>query len=329
MPHSHPHARKQSILDGSLQSSSTPSLLSPSHSGSSPLPRYNASLDSIDESLAQSHKYPHDHPPPQPSTLSSYQYSNTHYASLNIPVSAPVFHHKQSSPLATPSPELTTFRTSHIRANSTAQTALGHGFPGRPHTATGGSFQHLHGTPILPNDGSELVLYAYVHLTGSMFLVPPQTLTNAWSDTIRRMRARRRVRGGGSMDIATMSPQVADMRAIRHSRRSSLASGLWGLLSPTSPASPTTPNGSSPFQPGHRPRSSTAGAFLSPSLAKGVGLGVEGVGYDNGEEWDPESPLSIFEVPNAMLGVDVQLEPGETKSCENYHFRVGRSLLID
>ncbi|KAI0321472.1 Rgp1-domain-containing protein, partial [Amylostereum chailletii] len=42
----------------------------------------------------------------------------------------------------------------------------------------------------------------------------------------------------------------------------------------------------------------------------GAGAGAEGP-VDDG---DPDAPLSVFEVPNAMLGVDVRLQPGETKS---------------
>lgn len=116
------------------------------------------------------------------------------------------------------------------------------------------------------------------------------------------------------MDIAVMSPQVADMRP-KHSRRSSLSSGIWGLLSPTSPTSPTE----DVTRPGLRARSLTAGAYQAPPLSKGVGLGVQGVGgLPKTAELDINAPLSMFEVPNAMLGVDIRLKPGETKTCKVY-----------
>ena len=54
---------------------------------------------------------------------------------------------------------------------------------------------------------------------------------------------------------------------------------------------------------------------------EGVGLGLGGVslglgGVQEGEDWDPEQPLPVFEVPPAMLAVDLSLGPGEERSCE-------------
>jgi hypothetical protein len=46
----------------------------------------------------------------------------------------------------------------------------------------------------------------------------------------------------------------------------------------------------------------------------GIGLGIGGA--QEGEEWDPEQPMPVFEAPPAMLAVDLNLEPGEERSCE-------------
>jgi len=52
-----------------------------------------------------------------------------------------------------------------------------------------------------------------------------------------------------------------------------------------------------------------------------MGLGIGGVGLSMGaiqerDDWDPDQPMSVFEVPPAMLAVDLSLEPGEERSCE-------------
>lgn len=117
------------------------------------------------------------------------------------------------------------------------------------------------------------------------------------------------------MDIAVMSPQVVDMRP-KHGRRASLSSGIWGLLSPTSTTFPTEEDAS---RNGPRARSLTAGSYSTPPPSKGLGLGVQGIsGPPKSGELGADGPLSMFEVPNAMLGVDIRLKPGETKTCEVY-----------
>jgi hypothetical protein len=178
------------------------------------------------------------------------------------------------------------------------------------------TYPHTNGRAPPSDDGGELVLYAYVHFTGMLALLPPPLHEQAWSETVRRMRIRRRLRGGGSMDITAMSPQATHTRQSRHARRGSVSAGIWGLLSPTSPTSPASP--ASPddgaFKPRHRMRASTSSPFFTPA-ARGIGLGVEGVG-DALDDQELDAPMSVFEVPNAMLCVDVRLKPGESKSCE-------------
>ena len=176
----------------------------------------------------------------------------------------------------------------------------------------------------LPKDTmTELVLYAYVHLTGSLFLLPPPSLART-SALAALQRHKRGPRGGGSMNIGVASPPYSR----GHERRSaSIAGSLWGLIS--SPASAV-------LSPGHRVRMpsyggspnlpatrslASAGAKLANHETEGVGLGLGGEGFgldavQEGEEWIPDQPMSVFEVPPAMLAVDLSLGPGEERSCE-------------
>jgi RAB6A-GEF complex partner protein 2 len=167
------------------------------------------------------------------------------------------------------------------------------------------------------------VLYAYVHLTGTLFLLPPPSLARAPALAVLQ-RHKRGPRGGGSMNIGIASPPTSR----GHERRStSIAGSLWGLLS--SPASAV-------LSPGHRARAPSQGGSPIPPASRsfasagtkmanhgkeGVGLGLGGIGLgiggaQEGEEWDPEQPMPVFEAPPAMLAVDLNLEPGEERSCE-------------
>ena len=175
----------------------------------------------------------------------------------------------------------------------------------------------------LPRDNTEQVLYAYVHLTGSLFLLPPSSLASTPA-LAALQRHKRGPRGGGSMDIGVASPPPSR----GHERRSaSIAGSLWGLIS--SPASAVLSpghrarvpsHGGSPVLPAARTLASS-GAKLANNGTEGVGLGLGGVGLglgavQEGEEWDPDQPMPIFEAPPAMLAVDLSLRPGEERSCE-------------
>jgi hypothetical protein len=212
-------------------------------------------------------------------------------------------HAAGSSKSASPDPHPPLSGTQHP-----TQATLGNGRPS--------SFKSL------PRDNTELVLYAYVHLTGSFFLLPPSSLARP-SALAALQRHKRGPRGGGSMDIGVASPPPPR----GHERRSaSIAGSLWGLLS--SPASAV-------MSPGHRARApSHGGTPLSPTMRSlasakvanhrrtdSLGLGIGGVGLGMGsiqeaDEWDPDQPMSVFEVPPAMLAVDLSLGPGEQRSCE-------------
>ncbi len=126
------------------------------------------------------------------------------------------------------------------------------------------------------------------------------------------------------MDIGVASPPPSR----GHERRSaSIAGSLWGLIS--SPASAVLSpghrarmpsHGSTPNLPATRSLAS-AGAKLANHDTEGVGLGLDGVGLglgevQEGEEWVPEQPMPIFEVPPALLAIDLSLGPGEERSCE-------------
>ncbi|KAI0271663.1 Rgp1-domain-containing protein [Gloeopeniophorella convolvens] len=236
-------------------------------------------------------------PIPQSASTSSFALSLDPIAeSMTSPIPpTPTF----PSPAPTPSPFVSpngvgpSKPTSHAYpprpgAQHPSQASLGNG---RPATSGSGSLKPL------PKDNSELVLYAYVHLTG------------------------------GSMDIGIASPSMGR----GHERRASIAGSLWGLLS-------------SPVQsPGHRARAPSQGSALgSPTTQSfagagarvasrgqgSVGLGLGGVGMgaiQEGDEWDPEQPVPVFEVPPAMLAVDLSLGPGEERSY-NYTVKLPANL---
>jgi hypothetical protein len=222
------------------------------------------------------------------------------------------------SPASTPAPFISLHTTGNPRLASRA-------YPTRPGTHRHPQALLGNGHPPslkpLPKDGTEMVLYAYVHLTGSLFLLPQPSVARIPA-LAALQRHKRGPRGGGSMDIGVASPP----HSRGHERRSSsIAGSLWGLIS--SPASVV-------LSPGHRARSpsygsspilpathSFAGAGVKVTNPEGVGLGLGGVslglgGVQEGEEWDPEQPLPVFEVPPAMLAVDLSLPPGEERSCE-------------
>ena len=220
------------------------------------------------------------------------------------------------SPASTPAPFISVHPTGNPRLASHTLSGTHH-----PQALLGNG--HPSSLKPLPRDSTELVLYAYVHLTGSLFLLPQPSLARVPA-LAALQRHKRGPRGGGSMDIGVASPP----HSRGHERRSSsIAGSLWGLIS--SPASAV-------LSPGHRARAPSygsspifpathnfadAGAKVTNYGTGGVGLGLGGVslglgGVQEGEGWDPEQSLPVFEVPPAMLAVDLNLGPGEERSCE-------------
>ncbi|KAI9460135.1 Rgp1-domain-containing protein [Lactarius psammicola] len=210
-------------------------------------------------------------PIPQSASSSSFALSLDPIAESISPIPpTPTF----PSPAPTPSP----FASPHAAGPSKSASPA---YPPRPGTQHPTQAFLGNGRPSslksLPKDNTELVLYAYVHLTGSFSLLPPSSLAKP-SALAALQRHKRGPRGGGSMDIGVASPPPPR----GHERRSaSIAGSLWGLLS-------------------------------SPASAGGVGLGMGAI--QEGDDWDPDQPMSVFEVPPAMLAVDLSLEPGEARS---------------
>jgi RAB6A-GEF complex partner protein 2 len=255
-------------------------------------------------------------PIPQSASASSFALSLDPIAEGMSPIPpTPTF----PSPAPTPSPFVSTHAAGVTPSASRASLRSG---PHHPPQALLGN-GHPSSLKSLPRDNNELVLYAYVHLTGTLFLLPPPSLARAPA-LAALQRHKRGPRGGGSMNIGIASPPTSR----GHERRStSIAGSLWGLLS--SPASAV-------LSPGHRARApsqstspttpttrsfASVGAKLTNQGKESVGLGLGGIGLSmggvqDGEEWDPEQPMPIFEAPPALLAVDLNLEPGEERSCE-------------
>ncbi|KII86306.1 hypothetical protein PLICRDRAFT_56036 [Plicaturopsis crispa FD-325 SS-3] len=250
IPSSHPHARKQSVLDGQLQLHDMSQSGPPSpHPSSASTSAFSLSLDPIAESAqttpkADTHAYPPRPPPRRPSQL-----------------------------------------------------GLGHGPP--PHL--------LHPPPrsaTFTPPNTELILYSYAQLAGSLSLVPlpGATATPDQMRTLHGVRAalvKRRVVGGGSMDIG--SSLQAPPRRRSHGRAASFSTGIMSLLSPSPSVSAQFPQSQS-WSPTHRPRIHSVAGFAAQA------------GGDAEDEVDPEAPLPTFETQPAMLAVDLSLGPGESRS---------------
>jgi hypothetical protein len=179
-----------------------------------------------------------------------------------------------------------------------------------------------------PQPNTELILYSYAQLTGSLSITPIPGITPSSEhanilNSLRSNLLKQSVIGGGSMDITSslhsnhQRIHITPRRS--HKRSTSFSSGLLSFITipslPSAPnlASASTPSLLSPSQswsPSHRSRSMSQSVPPSPSSPSGFTLGssVE-------EEIDPETPLPTFEVPQVMLAVDLSLGPGESRTC--------------
>ncbi|ETW87730.1 hypothetical protein HETIRDRAFT_457174 [Heterobasidion irregulare TC 32-1] len=352
LPLNHPHARKPSVLDAQLPL--PVDLDSQQQQQQPPIPKsasvssFSVSLDTITETNSPITPTPVLIPPtptvvspsPPPFSPLATAHKTTPFEPHSYPPRAPPAPRAPSllglghGPPPNPAPSRLPTTTKPANANLDPP-------PTAPAART--TFAPPH---------SELVLYAYVQLIGTATLAPPPLAARAPALMALRSRIVRRAPiGGGSMDI-TSSLQGADAsppggplaqsqsqsqslqhqqqhgRARRppHARSASLSASLFSFLSPAfaSPApapasaSPTLGGGgggSSGFRPGHRARTSTY-------ALGGVGVGAVGLGLGvpQTEEWDPETPVPVFEVPPAMLAVDLTLAPGESRS---YTYSVG------
>ncbi|OSD05766.1 Rgp1-domain-containing protein [Trametes coccinea BRFM310] len=316
LPPNHPHARKQSILDGQLQlhdlRSALPSALPPTPNPSTST--FSLSLDPIAEGGSTS-----PGPPATPSFPSPIPDSDIPNVRTHIPSSTNGVkklngtHLYPSAPLREP-------------PRRPSLLGLGHGPPPSPsgaylkppRTAFSSSF---------PVPNTELILYAYAQLLGSLTISPlPEANTSPeHARALNHLRARllkRKAVGGGSMDITSSlsasslgPPGGAPMRRGSHGRSSSLSAGLLSMLSPTAlVSSPSQPA----FVPGHRARTSSVFSLFSngqappTSRSAGVGLGLSASVPE--DEVDPEAPLPTLEVQPSMLAVDLSLGPGESRT---------------
>ncbi|TFK38749.1 Rgp1-domain-containing protein [Crucibulum laeve] len=278
----HPHARKQSVLDGQYSLD----VLSPTTSGpsvfyspSSSTSTFSLALDPIAEGTLSPYAS-------TPSILSpTIETPPTSTFGPSAPASNSVYAYPPPAPRS--------------EARRPLQIGLGHPPRGLtpPKTAFSSTFSQ-------PN--AELILYSYAQLMGTVTIsaIPGALATPEQTSTLNAVRAallKRSAIGGGSMDITSSLHQPPASAQPRprptHSRSSSFSSGIMSLLSPNSaPASAKWRSASSLTSP-------ASGKFLGSA-----GLPLPDV------EIDPETPLPTFEVQPAMLAVDLALLPGESRS---------------
>ncbi|EJF58478.1 Rgp1-domain-containing protein [Dichomitus squalens LYAD-421 SS1] len=312
LPPNHPHARKQSVLDGQLQLQDLrpPASMSPfAPSPNASMSTFSLSLDPIAEAGSTS--------PNQPAT----PYIPSPVPGSDLP------NVRTQIPSGPPAPAKT---TGHLYPpheprgppRRPSQLGLGHGPPPAvsstaylkpPRTAFSSTF---------PVANTELILYAYAQLLGTLTITPLPDAPSS-SDQARnlnRLRARllkRKAVGGGSMDISSSlsaQPSSPVSPSRRHGRSTSLSNGLLSILSSSS--SQPSPQ---PFVPGHRARTSSVfslfstGQALPPPSRSGLGLGLSTSASED-EEMDPDQPLPTLEVQPSMLAVDLSLAPGESRT---------------
>ena len=222
------------------------------------------------------------------------------------------------------------------------QTGLGHGRFPQPHTNP-----HSALSSTFPQRNTELILYSYAQLTGTVSLSPlpppspqPTIEQSRTLNSIRSSLLKRSVIGGGSMDITSSLYQrttlpVPGVGGTRrpHRRSSSFSTGLLSFMSTPSPtpslqnltstSSPSLLPPSQSWSPAHRPRTSSVSIFSSISSP-----GLIGGGVAEEEEVDPDVPLPTFEVPQVMLAVDLSLGPGESRTCKSYRYSTAITLIF-
>ncbi|CAL1696749.1 unnamed protein product [Somion occarium] len=334
VPLNHPHARKQSLLDGQLQLQDLrpPPTLSPFNPAPTPsasTSTFSLSLDPIAESNGSLF------PPKTPSFPSP------------IPETS-------AADFRTQLPKIPQVPSVTITGATPKKGEAGHSYPPRPPNHHGPPRRpaHLglgHGPP--PNASAqngpktsfsstfrpantELILYSYAQLVGTLSItpLPGSSPTPEQTRTLHAVRTnllKKQAIGGGSMDLTSaggLSPpgttRPSAVRRVSHGRSASLSTGILSLLSPSSSA-PAVSSSSQGWTPGHRARTPSmfAGFFSSSSSSSvdiigdgGTGLGL-GLSVDE-ELIDPDVPLPTFEVQPSMLAVDLSLGPGESRSYE-------------
>lgn len=299
LPTNHPHARKPSLSDGQFQIQAVPSV-PPLSTTSLSTPSFSLALDPITEGLAS---------PNSPATSDMLTPGGT-------------FPHLQSYPSGTntiPNGLL----DDPSRPNAQWRKPLQLGRLANARNQQTDSTQS--GNFALPN--TELILYSYAQLLGTVKLVP-QTNTHSTMEqsttfaALRRELQGTRAVGGGSMNIVTKSPHALNHSGRissrpPHARSVSLSSGLLSLLSTTSvaPSSPAPPQSRGSSRHNRAP-SVFSGLFSSSTEASDLDSADVLPSVAEEEAGMSDSPLPTFDVPPTMLGVDLCLQPGRSRTCE-------------
>jgi len=306
----HPHARKQSVLDGQFSldvlsptTSVPPSPYTPNSSTST----FSLALDPIAEGTHSPYtstpaigsptiepvSFPHHNPTPTSNSVYAYPPPRPHNYTNHRP--APIGLGQPSNPSKPYS--------HHLHPNSAFATTF-------------------------PPSNTELILYSYAQLTGTIQItpIPGALLTADQSQTLNALRLalhNRAVLGGGSMDItSTLNPPSSPALSPkprygqRHSRSSSFSAGLLSILSPTSlVSSVSSPNPNSWAGPSRWRSASISNTPLTGKFPNGSNS-PRVLAFGNGsDDVDPEEPLPTYEIQPAMLAVDLSLGPGESRSC--------------
>ncbi|RDX43957.1 Rgp1-domain-containing protein [Lentinus brumalis] len=321
LPPDHPHARKHSVLDGQLQLQDLrpPPSMSPfASSPNASMSTFSLSLDPIAEAGSTSPSAPATPYIPSPIPNTDMTTVRTHIPSG--PSTNTSNGKKMNGQVHTPAPGS---RAPH----RPSQLGLGHGLPPAASSAAHLKPPRSAFSSNFPNPNTELILYAYAQLLGTLTITPlPETHSSPdQARNLNRLRAqllKRKAVGGGSMDITSSlgsppSPTAKSGRRGSHSRSSSLSAGLLSILSPTATAAVTSPT-SQPFVPGHRARTASAFSLFGngpgpPTSKSAVGLGLSTTTADD-EELDPDTPLPTLEIQPSMLAVDLSLAPGESRT---------------
>ncbi|KAI0078498.1 Rgp1-domain-containing protein [Panus rudis PR-1116 ss-1] len=313
VPINHPHARKQSVLDGQLQLHDLrpPPTLSPfSPTPNASMSAFSLSLDPIAESAASPQL------PATPAVPSPIPETDPKDFRSQIPsVPTPSSHTRPAGPYSYPP------RATNNAPRRPTHLGLGHGPPPSSAAPSRTAFSSTFRAP-----NTELILYSYAQLAGTMSITPlpgsmPSPDHMRTLQTVRNSLLKRQAIGGGSMDISLglQSPSSNPLspglrRKVSHGRSSSLSAGIMSLLSPSASA----PSTSVSWTPSHRARTpsmfsglfSSASSHAPASGESGLGLGLS----VEEDAVDPEAPMPTFEVQPAMLAVDLPLAPGESRS---------------
>lgn len=278
----HPHARKQSVLDGQAQVS----LPTPASSAST----FSLALDPIVEGVLS----------PCPSTpflasptfdapaVSAYPASRRHLqASLGLGHPSSL----RATPSSTflPHTELILYSYAQLKGTLSLTPLPGPRTPDQHHTLSAARAALLK-RPVV--GGGRMDISSSLHPTPA---VGPAHR--------RRPTHNRTASFSGLLDLISPAP----------------ASPVSASFSPQ-PVDPPPPSSASPRSLGHglghRSRPSTSTPRTTRFTSSPVGLGIGGMGMTMQEDdIDPEVPLPTFQVQPAMLAVDLVLAPGQSRSC--------------